>query len=315
MTDKEIQMNIDKCLSKILTERQQTSKYSTDRELEVLRLIEICTSLSMLSNNKIHNLRKILNECIKLKGTHPYIVKRMIKSIYRIDINALSSCDRHYKDHINEYKDQYHYIPSFWEHLCELFYYNNFHKGLSYIDIGGGIGDKVLLMSLLSDNNKSTFHSLEISGFTDRIATSIFRHINDSRLESHFGSLDNYNIKNYDRIYTFKPLWEGNELYKFYSLIITEMNDECIWLEILPNDILMDVIKSFCQSTKIQLKIINDNKNKYNAFFIKKEEKSITINVDHKIEIPKMLMWKTEHANNNNVDVYTIDFRDNVKEL
>jgi hypothetical protein len=161
-------------------------------------------------------------------------------------------------------KGNYKYIPFNYETFVEmiLVLQKKFHKK-SFIDIGCGIGDKVILAEIFGDFekvtgielNETTYHvakyfcligQLPFQNFDDYFKKF---HLEKGKLTAktereilHENAFD-HNFSEYDFIYMYSPIQDGKLLRKLYEKVLLEMPIGGIILEVLTSWLLIEVLE------------------------------------------------------------------------
>lgn len=159
-------------------------------------------------------LGRVLHHSLFPQGTH----------IYSIDSNI--------KDKIVPVGmgKQFSYIPSGVDGFIEILEENNrFKEGKRFIDVGCGIGDKVLLSRYLTEMES---YGIEYDTYTYGIAKEQARFNQyDHRIVYFNGNAIDFDYGRYDRIFTYQPIRDDEGLQKLYRRIINTMPDNAIWAE------------------------------------------------------------------------------------
>lgn len=163
--------------------------------------------------------------------------------------NVLNDLGSEGKSKFDSYSnDQFPYIPSY---FTELFSKGSRHihpeflKGTEFIDIGCGIGDKVILFHLLSGMNST---GVEYDFYTYRIACTVANYFpTKAQYKLRFIHEDAFKMsyEKYDRIYTYRPLKNTERLKEFYRHILSSIKPGTIWLEYGGGECLAIIGKEF----------------------------------------------------------------------
>jgi len=137
---------------------------------------------------------------------------------------------------------QFPYIPSGLHYLlgCPP----KFLEGKKFIDIGCGIGDKVICAAILSN---MVCYGIEYDFYPVGIGKHIINNLVPCDLQPKaillHGDAFTHDFKEYDRIYTYRPLKEDSALYNFYKHIALCLQVGTMWLECAPIPIFRKVME------------------------------------------------------------------------
>ena len=125
----------------------------------------------------------------------------------------------------------------------------SFLDGKFFADIGSGLGEKAILMSLMSD---MTCFGIECDWQSTIVAMNATRLLSQERrgriglfcgdANEILAKQKKHQLPNIDRVYTYKPCMDDNVLKTLYQSIWNFIQPGTIWWEALPGAILCDIV-------------------------------------------------------------------------
>lgn len=202
-----------------------------------------------LLNDEIESIKENPRETINYE-----IVDRILRSVYDYKLHGLEEKSEQEKGH-------YPYVPFSREYFIELIIENqNLYNKKSFIDIGCGIGDKVILAEIFGnfdsvtgiELNLTTYQvakyfcligQLQFQAFSDYFKEERGYRPKIKREILNVNAFD-YNFSQHDFIYMYSPIHNSDLLGELYKKVLLEIPIGGIILEVLHTQHLVNVAKN-----------------------------------------------------------------------
>ncbi len=146
--------------------------------------------------------------------------------------NFASYANEHHDRHASGNLKHYHYIPARLEEFIQVLQTvrQQFPQHTHFIDIGCGIGDKLLIAHRI-------LHFEQVSGIeydpnTYALAQQTVGHLADQLI---LGDANDLDVSPYDVIYMYRPIYLDPPMWDLFIHIAESMADGAIIVEMLPN--------------------------------------------------------------------------------
>lgn len=131
--------------------------------------------------------------------------------------------------------DHYPYIPLPIERFIQLMDHPSLRGKKSFIDVGCGIGDKVMLASLLYGLDAEGIEYTPITYYTGKLFLKrlVYSYSRDERprIKLHLGDALEHDFSGVDIIYMYRPMNNDQLTYRLYKHILSTMDEGAVMVE------------------------------------------------------------------------------------